>query len=349
MPEQSWDEFVTEFNQMMGSPEYKGFRPILTKTEPFIGRNSPGDQETARALVKLVKFLRSQSEAGEDVMDLLNEKTAGRFVQSEWDVEGDVKQAGQDFFDNSIKYVTNIIISSAKELDIAAQSPKILVPIVPVVMTEVQAKELITREIFKEEFQVLENGFVELYNYLEAETADWIKRYGSRPQDWKPFGSGPADLTLEQLIKNSINGLVAAIRDLDLPLVASFKDVVELAEGEGRLTLRRLRENGCIVILDVISMQHPTLQRAFQQTLLDAYPRTAVVSMAPNEGSYNKASQLAVAMLKVSEMEFHRRIDDIGEYGTCEQILSERRFKAWLSTRLKDFDSADKRGAPRVV
>ena len=349
MPEQPWEEFVKEFNDMVAGSDYKPFRPLLTKTEALIGRNRPEDQKTARALVNYVKFLRTQKDAGEDVTELLDEKTARGFVQAEWEVEGDVKQANKDFFDNSIKYVLNIVLGSAKELDLAASSPKIQVPIVPVVMTDVQAQELISLTVFKEELKILENGFVELNDYLKAEAADWIQRYGTRPQDWKPFGSGPNDLTLEQLIGNAMKGLSAVFNDVDFPLVASFKDVIALAEGEAREKLRGLREKGCIVILDVISLRHPKLQRAFQQTLLDAYPRTAVVSMAPNEGCHDKASQLAVAMLKVSEMEFQRRIDDIGDYGTCELVVNERRFKAWLSTRLKDFDPSKKLGAPRVL
>lgn len=346
MPDQSWEEFVKEFNQMVASSEYRPFRSLLNKAEAFVGRNLPEDQKTARALVNYVKFLRTERDAGKDVSELFDEKTASGFVQAEWDVEGDVKQANQDYYDNSRKYVTTIVMGSAK--DVATSSPKIPVPIVPVVMTDVQAQELISRTVFKEELQILENGFVELYDYLKAEVTDWMQRYGSRPQDWKPFGSGPNDLTLEQLIGNAVKGLTAAFNDPDFPLVPSFRDVVALAEGEARERLLGLRESGCIVILDVISMRHPKLQRAFQHTLLDAYPRTAVVSMAPNEGCHDKASQLAVAMLKVSEMEFQRRIDDIGDYGTCELVVSERRFKAWLSTRLKDFDP-NKRGAPRVL
>jgi hypothetical protein len=150
------------------------------------------------------------------------------------------------------------------------------------------------------------------------------------------------------LIANALNGLEEEFKDFECPLAASFSDVVALAEGN-RLNLRRIRDTGCIVIMDIISIRHPKLQRAFQQTLLDAYPRTSIVSIAPNQGSYTLATKLAVLVqLKVEEMEFQRRSGD-SDWGASEKIFEEQRFRPWLSSRLQKIDLSSKRGAPRVV
>lgn len=354
MPEQSWEEFVQEFEEIERNPDYKPFRSILEHTRSIIGvanaHRRQRDMDGARGLFNFVQVLKSKYEAGEDVTPILDNTAAGN-IQPDWLVKGDVKQANRDFIDNSKQYVMQIVLANSSELNFAAQSPRILVPIVPVVMTQAQADELIQKTIFKSEPQVLENGFDELYQFLQGEASDWIHRYGARPQDWKPFGSGPADLTLEQLIINALTGLEEEFKDVDCPLTASFSDVIALSQGEGRSKLRRIRESGCIVILDVISIRHPKLQRAFQQTLLDAYPRTSVVSIAPSEKSYKLATSLAVLVqLKVEEMEFQRRRADPGDWGASEKIFEEQAFKPWLSTRLKNIDLSKRRGgAPRVV
>jgi hypothetical protein len=217
-------------------------------------------------------------------------------------------------------------------------------------MTRAQANELISKTIFQGEPQILEHGFDELDKFLQIEAADWLDRYGARPEDWKPFGSGPNDLTLEQLIINALTGLEEEIKELEYPLAASFGDVIELSTGEGRSKLRRIRDSGCIVILDIVSIRHPKLLRAFQQTLLDAYPKTSVVSIAPSEKSYKFATSLAVLVqLKVEEMEFQRRRGDPGNYGACQKIFDEVDFMPWLSTRVKNIDLKKRRGAPQVV
>lgn len=363
MPEQSWEELKEELQSVANNPEYKPFRPLLSRAESVIGRGrDEADKLTGRALLNIVKYLRSENDAGADVLSLLDRNTATMFVQpgsaepgnratvqSGFTIDGDFKQANRDFIDKSIENVYVLMMSSADELKRTTQSNRTLVPIVPVVMTAAQAHELIDRQIFKNEPQVLETSFDELYQYLQAEAADWITRYGDRPQDWKPYGSGAADLTLEQLIANALTGLEDQFKDLDTPLAASFSDVVAVAEGN-RTSLKSIRDNGCIVIMDIISMRHPKLQRAFQQTLLDAYPRTSIVSIAPNQECYTLATKLAVLVqLKVEEMEFQRRRGDVGDYGASQRILEQEEFRPWLSSRLLKIDLKAKGGAPRIV
>lgn len=300
----------------------------------------------AQGLLNFVQFLKSEHEAGEDIMPILD-KTAAGIIQPNWVVKGDVKQAGQHYFDHS-RQILQIVVANAGDLNIAPKHPRILVPIVPVVMTKDQANELIDRTIFQGEPQILGKGFDELDKFLQGEAADWKDRYGARPEDWKPFGSAETDLTLEQLITNALAGLEEVLTDLDCPLAASYSDVILLSQKEYRASLGRMRVDGCIVILDVISIRHPRLLRAFQQTLLDAYPRTSVVSIAPSEQSYKLATSLAVIVqLKIEEMEFQRRVADLGDWGASTTILEEQLFKPWLSSRLQKINK--RRGVPRVV
>ena len=357
MPDQeSWEEFCQEFDSIERKPEYKTFNPLLTKIRAFIGRaeatNNENDRMIAMSLQTFVKQLRAEQAAGKDAQILLD-KVAGGFVQPGWRVKGDVKQANHDYMDQSTNIVVNIIRDTASELKLNAQSPKILVPIVPVVMTRDQAEELVSRTAFEGKFQSLKCDFDTLYDYLKVDSGDWLDHYGKTPTEWKPFGTSSTDATLEELIESALKGLEQELPGLDRPLAASFRDVVALSEPDNRLSLLRMRNQGCIVIVDVISIRHPALQRAFHQSLLDAYPRTSTVSIAPNQGSYKIATQLAVMVqLKVEEMEFQRRLNDTGDYGASKKLYEEESLRPWLSSRVKNIESLVaimKGGAPKVV
>jgi hypothetical protein len=340
--EVTWLAVGTEFEQLCKNNSYTVFRPILEKLRPLIevGKTSPNLMDhhaLAQALLDVVKYLQTRSQAGADVQVLV-EQISGGYVQPDWYVRGDVKQANQDFIDKSRQYITNIFTQASPELKITANADNIPVPIVVVAMTQTEAHELKSKAAFQDTFLVLQDAFDELDKHLTIECSDWLNRYGARAQDWKPFGSKAEGATVEQLTTKALEGLEndPGLERIRRPLVPSFIDVRTLIDPEHRLTLRRLREKGCIVIVDVISLRHPTLQRAFHRTLLDAFSRTSVVSFAPNERLYQAAARLTIVIqFKIEEMEFHQRIADTGDYGQCEQLYGAMRLRPWLSSRVQ--------------
>jgi hypothetical protein len=349
----SWEALVKEFEQIASNEEYKPFRPLLDKLKPAIeySKTTPAEEprKSAQALLAVIKHLQMERAAGKDVQVLVDQITGG-YIQPSWFVEGDVKQASQDFIDNSTKYITNVFIQSTSELNLATST--ISVPIILVVMTKAEAQELVTRSAFQGEAQMLQGPFDQLCIYLQTEYKDWLDRYGATPMAWKPFDSTSNNATIEELVTEAFNGLEKEIDVFDnRPLVPSFQDIHTLGNIENRTVLRQMRNKGCIVILDVISMRHPKLQRAFHQSLLDAYPRTSIVSIAPNQKSYDEASHLAVLIqLKLEEMEFYQRTRDPGDYGASQRFFEKTELRAWLSTRVQKIDLAlpEKRsGVPR--
>jgi hypothetical protein len=118
--------------------------------------------------------------------------------------------------------------------------------------------------------------------------------------------------------------------------VPLFHDVRTLSKT--RALVQTLRQKGCIVILDAISIRHPALLRAFQRTLLDAYPDTAVLTLTPRRESFDLTNDMIYSLqLRLSESELIARMNDaaIGRYGFCETLADMGRFPAWLNTQTR--------------
>ncbi|MEO1097973.1 MAG: hypothetical protein AAFX57_09475, partial [Bacteroidota bacterium] len=114
----------------------------------------------------------------------------------------------------------------------------------------------------------------------------------------------------------------------------SFKDIRTI--NSDRTLLKTLRQDGCIVAIDVVSLCHPKLFKAFQQSLLDAYPNTFVVSIAPTYSIFPLVRRMTTLIqLDISEMEFSkRRTDKHEEFGACKEIFEEGECQQWLRDRL---------------
>src|SRR5262249_54966432 len=117
------------------------------------------------------------------------------------------------------------------------------------------------------------------------------------------------------------------------PLAPEFQDIRTLHQN--RHLLRRLRRDGCVAILDSISLRHPVLQRAFQQSVLDAYPTTSIVTIAPVEPAVAAARKLTVVLkLQFAELEFSKRRLDYEDGRACEELSDAQRFEEWLLYRV---------------
>jgi len=176
--------------------------------------------------------------------------------------------------------------------------------------------------------------FADLQAHLSGNgAADWIDRYRSTSQEWQPFSSTEGAETIEQLIGSTLS----RITGYESRFVPEFIDIRTLNEERNRPILKELRQEGCVVVMDIISMRHPTINRDFYQSALDAYPNTSVVSIAPINSAFDVLREMSlIIQLRISDMEFaKRKRDDNEEYGICEELCEERQFSHWLTDRVK--------------
>jgi hypothetical protein len=201
-----------------------------------------------------------------------------------------------------------------------------VIPIVLVVMTESEAEELAagaafdgSPETLRQEFQALQGEF------RPAERAEWPRRYHALPQEWRPFAAAgqPGD-TIEQIIRSSFANAPAAAT----ALIPEFWDIRRLSDPGNRRDLKKLRR-GCLLIIDAISIRHPKLQRALQQSALDAYPATLVLTVAPHPSPFEVLREVAVFLqLTIGDLEFARRITEEGV--AADEAATPFRLEKWL-------------------
>ncbi|SEH03917.1 hypothetical protein SAMN05444920_1488 [Nonomuraea solani] len=240
----------------------------------------------------------------------------------------------------------NYIVNQLQDLPgLSGQSETIVrIPLILLAMTERQAAELRSGEVFNEYPASLRDDFRQACVLLEQEAvADWFQCYGERPEDWRPFSAGSDSIqTLVHRIIEQINER----KRYDGRLEPEFLDIHEVI-GD-RHQLLRLRRSGCIVIIDVLSLRHPQIQRAYHQSLLDAYPNTSIVTIAPVAKALEKARELTVFLqLRIADLEFaKRRSEFTSSARRCIETWEQNMLEGWLEAGFHDtaIDSGLKEG-----
>ncbi|WP_028062235.1 hypothetical protein [Solirubrobacter soli] len=209
----------------------------------------------------------------------------------------------------------------------------VVAPVVVVAMDRGEAEALVAGSAFDSLPDQLREHFDQFQQLLVDEGLDdWLDRYGDAATDWRPFAAaGP---TVDELVRatfevvNTIERYAPAIE----PDILDIRSVVD-----DRLRLRRLRRQ-CLVIIDSLSMRHPQVQARFHRSLLDAYPTTAVVAIAPVPAAFVAGRELSVYVpaMRLADLEYARRQADPDEdYGTCSETADSNQFEQWLRSRIR--------------
>lgn len=194
-------------------------------------------------------------------------------------------------------------------------------------MTKKEASDLKSRTIFDRRFETLLNDFERFDELLNEEgLKEWVDSYGESPSKWRPFnGNGK---TIEELIRRKLYDLRWG------EINPIFIDIKTLNQECYRPTLKKLRETGCVVITDVISMQHPVIQQEFRRSLLDAFPCNLVAKIAPNMNILEFIRGLSIIFELHADIEFYRRCR-IDEDRRCKRIHNEYDFGDWFGEQVK--------------
>jgi hypothetical protein len=141
--------------------------------------------------------------------------------------------------------------------------------------------------------------------------------------------------SIEKQVRQALNALNAQA-GYPKPLVPSFHDIRIVNEPANWGLLRHLRQKGCVVIIDTVSLRHPILLKAFQQSLLEAYPTTSVLSLAPKHEALALIQDMTYALqLTLRESELGRRRRDLLEGYACEELGAMDGFPRWFVERVR--------------
>jgi hypothetical protein len=316
-------EIRDELERLQHDPAFAVFETALGRLQRWLnaGKFEP---RIIRAIVWLCRRIQDDSRHDGSVRARIEAAREGTYIQREWDIFKLQEKEGLAF--------AFILAELSKDIESTVAANAVNVPIVLAVMVSAEVEALVDGTAFDEYPDDLHRDFQELRDILVANgLEDWSGRYGATPQDWCPFARD-ASTTIASVVRAVLHGMDAGKR-----LIPSFIDIRDLAGDRNRNLLRHLRDNGCILIVDSISMRHPVIQRALHQSMLDAHAKTSVVNIAPIQSAFEVLRRMRVVLhIKASDLEFHRRrTDRLEEYGGCREIHEAQELEQWLSDRVR--------------
>jgi hypothetical protein len=323
--EATWQRIEDKLSQLLEEDRYARFHPLVQKLKQWSSARSYPPQ-IFEGFIEIVSRMQDELDEGRSsIQDVLDQTLTGTFIQPDWDVNSVFQTNGHIF--------QFVLGNFRKEIESEIATPNIHVPIVLLVMNAVEADDLMNGTLLDASPDEIKTDFESLQSHLRGHgAADWIERYKTTPQEWQPFSGAEGAESIEELIIQTLR----SITGYESAFVPLFIDIRTLNEERNRLALRELRQEGCVVIIDSISMRHPIIHREFYQSSLDAYPNTSVVSIAPMNSAFDVLREMnLIIQMRIADMEFTKRMYDDEDYGTCEELCEERRFKHWLADRVK--------------
>jgi hypothetical protein len=313
-----WQPVQDALGKLQGSADSAEFGPLLQKLQVQLNARLYAP-EVFDAFIYLIRRMNSDVNNNLNTLRRLLDMTIeGRYVQ-EFEPVSEVLQENNHIFKQ--------LLSDFRET--LPSDPATPIHIVLVVMSRAEAVEM--------------TQFEPLQTLLQAR-GNWTERYQEQPEDWHPFGAEGSASSIKQVVTKALGEVAVP----GLSLVPVFEDIRTLSRPEQRHLLKKLRREGCVVVIDSISLYHPFLQRAFEQSALETYPQTSVVTISPTRNFAEFVREMTfVFKFKLQDMEFIKRAQEEDEY-TCDEILEDDdlRFQRWLRNRVKSmYSQKPKRGA----
>jgi hypothetical protein len=351
----AWNQVKEELNRLSTDQEYKLFRGSLEKLHNLSNARVGGEMvvsgDEARNALDLIKGMQREVKSGANPREVFervlsesahpleklkseggSDVLAGRDV---YNAGGDLNQAQRDVIKaGGNVYMFNIHwLLSESYKEIKRGSDQIMIQVVLLVMTDKEAAQLDSDEIF-EAFQ--NPTYSRQFNLLqerltEARIENALRSYGPTPEDWRPF---PAEQTkVSQVIANALK----MVPGFNKPIAPDFRDIRELAYGvdeqKSRTSLKLLRDEGCMVIMDAISMQHPLIQRAYRRSLLDVYTNIPVLRVAPTHSVLRIEQQMLNFSDKYEDLEIYKRLNwDYDD--SCREVSDAGGLGRWITGRV---------------
>jgi hypothetical protein len=214
------------------------------------------------------------------------------------------------------------------------QDEKLEIPFVIIAMTQAEAIQL--REMTFNQPGSLENefkNFQELIQMIEEHgVVDFISHYAKIREEWKPY------ICQEHTIKDVVNDIIEEINYhhsevSNLPLIKPkflSHDCLGLDDNKRVTTWDELRQLGCVLIVDSISLFHPTVREKLLKAEISSNKNAAILVLSPINHSAIQANQLLEQTIK-NQMEpaflrFHEELDKLCEIG----IGDLRAIKRWF-------------------
>ena len=295
-PDITWNVVQNDLNKLKNLDLPAPVAELVETGQKLIDAK-PYDPEIVQGLVEIVRKMSDEIRHGKPLPEVFEQAKVADYVQPGWDVE---KVINQNF------NIYNHIVQKASEKIKEPEPAAIEVKVVLLVMTKTEATELVSRTAFRGLEAEFANDLQELEELLATERLMmWVNNYGETPQQWRPFANADTTDSIEELIVQAFT-TISEREYSQLPLVPKFVDVRTI--NSNRKDLVKLRTDGCVVVNDVISMRHPLIQREMRRSLLDAFPNTVMVRVAPFASAFDILQPLVSWLETYQDLEFYKRL-----------------------------------------
>lgn len=325
-------EFVESRINALNKDETAKIFPLIKKIKEYFSAegSTPGFY---LVLTEIIPEMESELNKGMELSKVIESAISEKYNPQIWEYGGVYK---------AIKGDLDVFLKKLqKEID-PLQTDKVI-PIIMMVMTSEQAKELESGKLFNDFSEKVHEDFNKLRDELVNNGAhDWLDHYGETIEEWRPF-KHTTD-TIKNVILKEINDLFPYNPEIK----PKFYDVESLNDPQNRDALEGLRSGHCIVIIDVVSMCHPWLHSKFHESVLDVYKNTYVISIAPTYSAFEKLKEISLVIhMNITNMEFTKRKFDRAKHpgseiqGDCEDLYDGMRFGQWFEKYVKRIAGED--------
>ena len=315
-----WQQVQNELAEKLANPNLADLHPLLERfhqmstARPF----SPSYFRIFVAFVEQLSALLPNSSVSQ-VLDAASKRTIA-FQNPGWDVNT-VNQA---------EVIFQTVVNQVRPEIKTPEPEPIRVPVVLVVMKGLDADQALDDSAFNNYPEPFKQNFQRLCGELKQKgLQDWRQWYSDEIGSWHPHGRVKA---IAQLVQDALAELQRR-EHYQKRLVAEFYDIRAVVNNWG--LLQDLRRLGCVVIVDSMSLRHPSIMQAFQQSLLDAYHNVSVLAIAPISNGWDLLREMTVVLqFHLTETEFYKRRRDATDEG-CEELTDIDRFPKEFLIRVR--------------
>ncbi len=201
------------------------------------------------------------------------------------------------------------------------------IPIVIVAMTKSEAEELIYESSSEESFSKFQR-FREYFTQEDIE--EWLSHYQEFRKNWQPYNH--SDRSVYEIVCDmiwEINNWNASNLQLIRPKFAEKFFIQEDEDIRDEICCE-LTQSGGIVVVDVVSLFHPTIRKIFSQSSIDSHEKVAIIGITPLSLTALEANSIVEEEIQQgmwrAYSRFRKNFDTSCEFGVSNLHAIER----WL-------------------
>jgi TIR domain len=248
-------------------------------------------------------------------------------------------------FDNPLIFETKLqeLINYIKESLPGPNVTSITLPMVIIAMNRIEAEELVSGEVFEGQLQLKKrfDDFIEMLkpfrpnSFSSQYPESFLNQYKDFREDWQPFFDD--NKTIGQIIDGMVDWVNRHHPDMKTAFVERqyYSDKflalnIDPSPNDDPLkTWEYLRNVGCLLVLDIISLFHPKLGKLFRDSYIGVSTNVSIVGISPFNTRAIQANQELEKILREQFSVIFNRFDSYAPECTFE-IGDGRSLSRWL-------------------